>query len=258
MTLAYKGIRIIDLTRTIAGPFATMIMADLGAKVIKVESAEGDDTRRLPPRHNGTGVAFMATNRNKQSIVLDLKSPAGREAVHRLAQGADIVVESFRPGVSDRLGIGYQDLVRHNPRLIHCAISAFGSGPLGRDLPGYDPLLQAFSGIMKATGHPGQPPVRTGPSVVDLTTGMWAAINMMAALARRDRSGGPQQLEVALVDSAMTLMGHQVLGVLATGLAPEPQGSGSPLAAPYEVFAVADGDIMIAAGNDAIYLSHPA
>jgi len=253
MTLAYEGIRIIDLTRTLAGPYATMILADLGAEVIKIESAAGDDARRLPPYHNETGVAFLAANRNKKSVVLDLKSERGREAVCRLAAGADIVVESFRPGVSDRLGIGFVDLIRYNTRLIHCSISAFGTGALGGELPGYEPLIQAFSGIMKATGHPGQPPVRVGPSVVDLTTGMWAAMQMMAALARRGKSEGPQRLEVALVDSALNLMCHQVLGYLATGVVPEPLGSGSPLVAPYEVFAALDGDIMIAAGNDALY-----
>lgn len=253
MTLAYDGIRIIDLTRTLAGPYAAMILSDLGAEVIKIESPQGDDARTLPPHWNGVSTAFLATNRNKKSVVLDLKSDLGREAMHRLAAGADVVIESFRPGVSSRLGIGFDDLARHNGRLIHCAISAFGTGPLGRDLPGYDPLLQAFAGIMKATGHPGQPPVRTGPSVVDLATGMWAAIQIMAALARREAVRAPQRLEVALVDSALNLMAHQVLGVLATGQAPAPQGSGSPLAAPYEAFATAGGDILIAAGNDRLF-----
>lgn len=253
MTLAYAGIRIIDLTRTLAGPYATMILSDLGAEVVKIEAEGGDDARRLPPHWQGASAAFLAANRNKQSVVLDLKSDTWREAVRRLAAGADIVVDSFRPGVADRLGIGFDDLTRVNGRLIHCAITGFGTGPLGRDLPGYDPLLQAFSGIMKATGHPGQPPVRVGPSLVDLTTGMWAAMQMMAALARREAVGGPQRLEVALLDSAINLMCHQALGVLATGAAPEPQGSGSPLAAPYEVFAAADGELLIAAGNDALF-----
>lgn len=253
MAQTYAGIKILDLTRTLAGPYASMILADLGADVIKVEAPDGDDTRRLPPKWHGESAAFLALNRNKRSVALDLKSDLGREAVLRLAAKSDVVMESFRPGVMEKLGIGFDTLKIQNPRLIFCSVSAFGRGPIGHDMPGYDSLLQAFSGIMKATGHPGEPPARLGPSAIDLSTGMWAAIQIMAALARRDRMDEPQRLEVALLDSALNLMNHQLIGVLAGAPSPQPQGSGSPITAPYEVFAVADGEILIAAGNDVLY-----
>lgn len=253
MHSSYFGLRILDLTRVLAGPYATMILADLGAEIIKIEAEGGDDSRRLPPQWGGESTVFLALNRNKKSVVLDLKSAFGRDAFLKLAQSADVVIESFRPGVMERLGLGPDALVTRNPKLIYCSISAFGRGPLGKDMPGYDPLLQAFSGILKSTGHPGQPPVRIGPSAVDLTTGMWAAIQVMAALARRDRVDCMQRLEATLIDSSLNLMCHQLIGVLATGLVPQPQGSGAPSTAPFEIFEASDGELMIAAGNDNLY-----
>jgi crotonobetainyl-CoA:carnitine CoA-transferase CaiB-like acyl-CoA transferase len=252
--LPYRNVKILDLSRNVAGPFGTMILADLGADVIKVEEPEaGDDTRRLAPFWGEESISFLSFNRNKRSVGLDIKSPAGREAVLRLGEWADIVVESFRPGVTERLGLDFSAFAARNPRLIYCSVSAFGTGQLGESLPGYDPLLQAFAGIMKATGHPGSAPVRVAPSIVDLSTGMWTAMRLMASLAGRRDGGGAQHVEVTLVDSAFNLMCHQILGVLVTGDAPAPQGSGSPLTAPYEVFRVADGELMVAAGNDALF-----
>ena len=177
MFQTYEGLKILDLSRTLAGPFATMILADLGADVIKIEARDGDDTRRLPPKWHGDSAAFIAMNRSKRSVVLDLKSDHGREAVLKLTERCDVIVESFRPGVMERLGLGFDDLRNRNPRLIYCSVSAFGRGPLGRDMPGYDALLQAFSGIMKATGHPGEPPARIGPAAIDITTGLWTSGN---------------------------------------------------------------------------------
>ena len=249
----YSGIRIVDLTRVLAGPYATMILAQMGAEVIKVEAPDGEDSRRLPPRWGGESTTYLAVNQNKKSLVLDLKQTADVNALGRIVERSDVFIESFRPGTAERLGLGYDDLVKRNPRLIYCSINAFGQGPLGRDMPGYDALLQAFSGILKSTGHAGQPPARIGPSAIDLSSGMWAAIQIMAALAQRDRVAGAQRLEVALVDASLNLMCHQVMTALATGRSPEPQGSGAPAVAPYEVFEVGDGELMIAAGNDKLF-----
>lgn len=251
----YAGVRVLDLTKNVAGPFATMVLAALGADVVKVEDpVRGDDTRHFAPHWEGESVSFLALNRNKRSVAVDLKSEAGREQVLALAATADVVVESFRPGVVERLGLDHAAVRARRPDVIYASIAAFGHGAIGRDLPGYDPLVQAFTGIMRATGHPGSPPVRVAPSLVDLSTGMWAAVAIMAALARRADHPDGEHLEVTLVDSAMTLMCHQVIGVLATGEPPPQCGSGSPLSAPYEVFATADDDILVAAGNDALFV----
>jgi len=250
----YMGLRVLELGAVIAGPFAAMIFADLGADVVKVESPNGgDDSRRMPPSFGGQSTLYQAMNRNKRSLVLDLKSEAGRDAVLRLANRADVVIESFRPGVSDRLGIGYEALRLRNASLIYCAISAFGQSPSGRGLPGYDPLIQAFSGLMSMTGDPGAPPARVAASVIDLTTGMWAAMGIMSALARRAQDGRGRYVESTLIDSGYMLLCHQISSMLATGDVPTRIGSASPIAAPYEAFRTADGWLMIAAGNDASF-----
>jgi CoA:oxalate CoA-transferase len=250
----YTGLRVLELGAVIAGPFTAMILADLGADVVKVENPDGgDDSRRMPPQFGDQSALYQAMNRNKRSLVLDLKSEAGRDAVLRLVNRADVVIESFRPGVSDRLGIGYEALRRRNPALIYCAISAFGESPSGRGLPGYDPLIQAFSGLMSMTGDPEAPPARVAASVIDLTTGMWAAMGVMSALARRAQDGQGRYVESTLIDSGYMLLCHQISSMLATGEVPTRIGSASPIAAPYEAFRTADGWLMIAAGNDASF-----
>ena len=189
----YAGLRVLELGSVIAGPFAAMIFADLGADVVKIESPNGgDDSRRVPPNLGTQSTLYQMMNRNKRSLVLDLKAERGRDALLRLADSADIVIESFRPGVSDRLGIGYAALRERNPSLIYCSVSAFGESPSGRGLPGYDPLIQAFVGLMSMTGDSSAPPARVAASVIDLTTGMWAAMGIMAALARRAQDGKGQ------------------------------------------------------------------
>ena len=247
----YPGLRVLDLATNIAGPFAAMILGDMGADVVKVERPPiGDDTRALPPRWGDAATVFIAVNLNKRSVLLDIKSAEGREALLKLVETADVVVESFPPGLAEKLQLTFEHFRTRNPRLILCTISAFGDGPLGAKMPGYDALVQAVSGLMSFTGHPETPPVRLAPSVLDLTTGMWGAIGIMAALTRRAVSGEGEHVRPALLDAAFTLMNHQVLGFLATGSPPEKLGSGAPSAAPYRVFEAADGAFMLATASD--------
>ena len=257
---ALSGVRVVDLTAMVAGPMATMMLADLGADVIKIERAgQGDDARRLPPfwptdgDEADDGAVFVSLNRNKRSLQLDLKRPSALDAVQRLVDDADVFIESFRPGKVDRLGLSYEALRKRNPGLIYCSISAFGRGPLGHDLPGYDPVIQAFTGVMDANGYPDGEPARVAPSVIDLTTGMWAATAIMAGLQSRARTGEGCQVEATLVDTGFQVMSHQLMSYLATGEPPRRNGSETAFAAPYEAFHAADGRVMIAAGNDAVF-----
>jgi crotonobetainyl-CoA:carnitine CoA-transferase CaiB-like acyl-CoA transferase len=251
----YPGLQVLDLSTNLAGPFAAMILGDLGADVIKIERPpSGDDTRALPPTWQGAATVFLAVNRNKRSVVLDIKSPLGREALLRLAAGADVVIESFPPGVGEKLGLTAGDFRTRYPRIIVCSISAFGGGPKGSQKPGYDALVQAVSGLMSFTGEQGGATVRIAPSVLDLTTGMWAALGIMAALKRRTRSGVGEHVEAALLDTAFTLMCHQVIGFLATKQLPQKLGSGAPSAAPYRVYRALDGEFILATATDAQFV----
>lgn len=251
-----KDVRVLELTTTIAGPYSAMILADLGADVIKVERpGGGDDARSMPPHDGvaGESAVFHAVNRNKRGIVLDLKDPMGRDAFLRLADTTDVVVQSYRPGAADRLGVGWADVHARNPRAVYCSVSAFGTSGAAAGLPGYDPLVQAFTGMMSMTGEPGGAPVRVAPSLTDLTTGMWAAMAIMAALRRRDATGIGEHVEATLVDSGYALLCHQIVGMFATGVTPGPLGSASPITAPYECFQTSDGWVLIAAGNDGLF-----
>ncbi len=253
MTLSstYAGLRVLDLATNIAGPFAAMILGDMGADVIKVERApNGDDTRSLPPFVDGEATVFLAVNRNKRSIMLDYKAEADRAILTRLMRSADIVIESFPPGLAQRLGLQWADVSRINPAIILASVSAFGDGPIGKSMPGYDALVQAVSGLMSFTGNPGEPTVRMAPSVLDLTTGNWIAMAIMAALVRRGTSGRGEHVTAALIDTAFNLMSHQLLAYQATGEEPQKLGSGAPSAAPYAVYKVADGEVLIATATE--------
>ena len=246
-----SGLKVLDLSTNIAGPFAAMILGDMGADVIKVERPpHGDDTRALPPTWEGEATVFLSVNRNKRSILLDLKSPHGKAALLRLVATADVVIESFPPGLGEKLGITFEALKASNPQILMASISAFGDGPIGRTMPGYDALVQAVSGMMSFTGSPDTPTVRIAPSVLDLSTGMWTAMGLLAAIMRRDAGGGAEHIRPSLIDSAFALMNHQLLGMVATGLPPEKLGSGTPSAAPYGVFAASDGELMIATASE--------
>ena len=249
-------IRVVDLTTSVAGPYCTMILGALGADVVKIERpGSGDDTRDWgPPFWNGESAMYLAMNASKRSVAVDLKAPAGLEVVHRLVAAADVFVQSLRPGLAARLGLGFEQLRKLNDRLIYCSIGAFGAtGPLGR-LPGYDPLMQAAGGIMSITGEEGRPPVRAGVSLVDQGAGSWAVIAILAALRQRDQLGAAAQLvDTSLFETAVNLVPYQLVGYLATGRSPAPHGSGIASIAPYEAFATADGLLMVAAANDRLF-----
>ena len=249
-----SGLRILDLTKVLAGPLCTQYLGDLGAEVIKVEACgTGDDTRSWPPLISGDGAVFMCANRNKRSIALDLKTSAGLQVAMRLAQDADILVESYRKGAMERLGLGYDALKKLNPRLIYASISGFGrSGPLA-DLPGYDIMMQAFSGIMSITGEKTGGPVRSAFSPIDQTTGIWATLGIMAALRERDQTGLGQHLEVSLFETSMAFLNYTAQTYWATGSRPQPSGSGHESLCPYQAFKASDAYILIAVGNDMLW-----
>ena len=249
-----EGIRVVDVTSSLAGPTSTQLLAALGADVVKVEPLAGDHARAWgPPFWDGEGAMFLASNAGKRSLSLDLGDPRGLEALLRLADRADVLVQSLRPGAAAGHGFG-PDVVRgRNPRLVYCTIGAFGAvGPLSGQ-PGYDPLLQAASGIMSVTGENGRPPVRVGVSLIDLGTGVWAALGVLAALAERERTGVGRALDVSLYETALSLLSYQLVGFLGTGEVPGREGSAFAQIAPYQVFPTRDGELMIVAGNDKLF-----
>lgn len=246
------GLRVLDLTRNFAGPYCAMILGDLGADVIKIEHpAGGDDTRRWkPPLWNEESATFLAANRNKRSVTVDLNRPGGVEIVRRLARQVDVLVESFRPGSLEKRGLGYASLRAENERLIYCSISAYGSsGPLA-DSPGYDPILQASTGMMELTGHPDGSPARLPIGINDLGAGMWAVIGIQAALMNRQRSGVGSKVETSLYESAAWWLNYHLAGFLGSGILPTRQGTGTPMIAPYESFPTATEDIFVCVAND--------
>jgi crotonobetainyl-CoA:carnitine CoA-transferase CaiB-like acyl-CoA transferase len=248
--LPLAGKRVVDVTSSLAGPTCTQLLASLGAEVVKVEPPEGDHARAWgPPFVGGQGALFLAANAGKRSLVLDLSDADDLDALLRLAGRSDVFVQSLRPGAAEARGFGADTVRALNPDLVYCSIGAFGtSGPL-RDQPGYDPLLQAASGIMSVTGIDGMPPVRVGVSLIDLSTGLWAALAIVAALGR----GGGCTIDVSLYETALWLLSSQLVGYLGTGEVPGREGSAFAQIAPYQVFATGDGELMIVAGNDRLF-----
>lgn len=257
---ALGDLLVLDLTRILSGPFATMTLADLGADVIKVEQpGSGDDTRQWGPPFQGDDAAyFLAVNRNKRSLAVDLKSPEGLRVVQDLARRADVVVENFRPGTAARLGLGYEELSRENPGLVYASISGYGqTGPeAGR--PGYDAIAQARSGIMSVTGETDGPPVRVGVSSADLVAGMWATIGILAALHEKQRTGSGQWVDISLLDGSVSWLTYVSSGYFASGEIPKRYGSAHPTIAPYQAFSTADGFVMVAVGNDSLWRKYAA
>jgi crotonobetainyl-CoA:carnitine CoA-transferase CaiB-like acyl-CoA transferase len=254
VTAPLSDVRVCDLTQNLAGPYCSQILADLGATVIKIEPPGGDMAREWGPPFWGTRSAlYLSANRGKRSIVLDLKSKDGLEVLHRIARGSDVFMLASRTGAAKRLGCDYDAIRALRPDVIYVSISAYGpKGPMS-DQPGYDPLMQAYTGLMSTTGHAGGPPTRVGGAVVDYGTGMWAAIAVLAALRRRDATGEGAELEAALLDTTLGWVSYHVSGYLATGRVPAPMGTGVPAISPYQAFRTSDGYVMIAAGNDALF-----
>jgi crotonobetainyl-CoA:carnitine CoA-transferase CaiB-like acyl-CoA transferase len=251
-----NGIRVVDLTSSLAGPTCTQILAALGADVVKVEHPQrGDEARAWGPQFfEGGSVMFFAANASKRSLALDLKTADGMEAVLRLVDRADVFVQSMRPGTAERLGLGAAALRERNERLVYCSIGAFGSrGPLAGQ-PGYDPLMQAFTGIVSVTGESDRPGVRVGTSLIDLGTGVWAALGIVAALLERAQTGRGREVDVSLFETGLSLVGYQLTDAFRTGNAPGRFGTAFPLIAPYEVFPTQDGELMIAAANDGLFV----
>ncbi|MDO5670163.1 MAG: CoA transferase [Corynebacterium sp.] len=245
------GLVVADFSRVLAGPYCTMLLADLGATVIKVESPQGDDTRSwVPPARNGVGTYFLSVNRNKDSITLDLTDPSDLELAYAIIDRADVFVENFKPGGLARFGLDAESVALRWPQLIHASITGFGTGP-GASMPGYDLLVQAMSGMMHTTGHPDGPPQRSGVAIFDVVTGLHTTIAILAALQERNCSGLGQHVALDLFSSALSGLVNQTTGYAACGNEPMRLGNDHPSLYPYGPFAAADGDIVICCGNDA-------
>jgi formyl-CoA transferase len=253
--LPLAGVRVIDLTRVMTGPYGSMMLGDLGADVIKVElPGRGDDTRAWgPPFIDEESVYFLSVNRNKRSIALDLKSDGGKEVLWRLLDGADVLMENFSPGTLSRLGFGYAATAARHPALIYASISGFGQSGPDFDRTAYDLIVQGMSGIMSITGHPGGPPTRLGVPIADIAAGMFAAYAIAAALYERARTGEGRYIDTSMLGGQVALLTYQAGSHFATGQVPGPLGNAHPMIAPYDTFAVADGHVNIAVGNDALW-----
>ena len=248
------GVRVLDLTRVLAGPFSTLILADMGADVIKIEEpGKGDDTRSWPPFKGGEATYFMSVNRNKKSLTLNLKAAAGQKILHALVAKSDVLVENFRPGTMEKLGFGYAALERVNPRLVYCSISGFGESGPEAARAGYDLVVQAESGVMDLTGFPDGPPVKVGNSIADLVAGMTAAHGITLALLARTRTRRGQKVEIAMLDVMASLLTYQAGMYFNTGQRPRRRGNEHPSIVPYEVFRAADAYITLGVANNSLW-----
>ena len=247
-------VRVVDLTQNVAGPYAGMVLAELGAQVVKVEPPQGDATRSWgPPFWEGRSPTYLAINRNKDLVRLDLKTQQGRRGLARLLDGADVVLSSARPGAMERMGLGYGRMSRRYPKIIYGEITPFGAaGPRAQE-PGYDPLMQALTGMMSVTGRPGDPPIRVGVSIVDMTAGLWLAIGVLAALDLWGASARGHRVSVSLYETGLAWMSYHFASFWASGVPPRSWGSGVGMIAPYEGFRTSDGWVIIGAGNDGLF-----
>jgi len=251
---ALSDIKVLDLTRVLAGPYATMVLADLGAEIIKIEQPEkGDDSRAYGPYKNGESAYFMSLNRNKESITLNLKTPEGKEILKELVKQVDVLVENFRPGTMEKLGLGYDNLKEINPRLIYASSTGYGqTGPYSQR-PAYDAVVQAMGGIMSITGQADGTPTRVGTSIGDITAGLFCAIGILTALHERERSGLGQMVDVAMLDCQVAILENAISRYEFTGDIPRPIGNRHPSIVPFETFNTLTSPIMVAAGNDRLW-----
>ena len=254
MTGPLKGIRVLDLTRILAGPYATMILRDLGAEVIKIEQpGVGDEARDFGPFKNDFSLYFMSVNRGKKSITLNLKSPRGKELFLELVKGSDILVENFRPGTMEKLGLDYESLKTHHPSLLYAACSGFGqTGPYAMR-GAYDMIIQGMGGIISITGEPDRPPVRVGTSIGDITSALFTTIGILSALRHRDQTGEGQLIDVGMLDCQVAILENAMVRYFSTGDIPRPLGRRHPAITPFEVFESADGYVVIAIGNNELW-----
>jgi crotonobetainyl-CoA:carnitine CoA-transferase CaiB-like acyl-CoA transferase len=253
--LPLDGMRVVDVTTSIAGPYCAEILAALGADVVKVERpGTGDDARAWgPPFWNGESAMFLSVNAGKRSLAVSLRDARGREVVERLAERADVFLQGLRPGLADELGLGSDVLRARTPRLVYCSIGAYGRvGPL-REEPGYDALMQAAGGLISITGEPGRSGVRVGSSLVDMGTGLWAALGILAAILERERTGEGTVVDTSLYETAVGYLGYHLVGYLADGSVPSRDGTAFPMVAPYQVLPTRDGELMVAGGNDRLF-----
>ncbi|WLR46471.1 CaiB/BaiF CoA-transferase family protein [Halobacillus litoralis] len=252
MTAALEGIRVLDLTRVLAGPYCSMILGDLGAAIIKVEAPGGSDETRTwgPPFKEGVSAYYLCANRNKKSLTLDLKSTEGKEVLEKLVRESDVIINNFKTGTMDRLGIGYDHLKELNPRIVFCSITGFGETGPYKHLPGYDFIIQAMSGLMSITGDDQSGPQKLGVAITDILTGLYACIGIQTALLERERSGAGQKIDLSLYDSAVSSLINIGSNFLMTGKVPERLGNHHANIVPYQTFRSRDGDMVIAVGND--------
>jgi crotonobetainyl-CoA:carnitine CoA-transferase CaiB-like acyl-CoA transferase len=248
-----RGIRVVDVTTSLAGPYCTEVLAALGADVVKIEPpGTGDEARTWgPPWWNGESTLFLTVNAGKRSVCVDLRR--GRDVMLRLVDRADVLVQSLRPGLAEERGLGAEELRARNPRLVYCSIRSFGRTGPWRDRPGYDPLAQAAGGIVSVTGEPGRDGVRAGVSVSDQGTGMWAALGILAAIHEREQTGEGREVDVSLYETALGFMAYHLTGFLGAGVVPTGRGTAFPSIVPYQAFAANDGRLMVAAGNDRLF-----
>jgi formyl-CoA transferase/CoA:oxalate CoA-transferase len=254
-TGALAGLTVVDLTRVLSGPYCTMMLSDMGARVIKIEQpGRGDDTRGWgPPFQSGESSYFLSINRNKESVTLDFKHASGRRVLDALIARADVLVENFRPGALDRVGLGHGELAARHPALVYCSVSGFGQSGPRRLEPGYDAVMQGEGGLMSITGSPDGPPYRLGIAIADIVSGMFAAYGVAMALLARHRTGRGQHVDIGMLDSVAALLTYQAAICFATGEAPRRLGNRHPTIVPYETLPAADGELVVAVGNDTLF-----